>query len=342
MRHLSALLLASVALAGAAEVQAQPRDGFRLVNWPAKRDAAAAQAAAQPLVMGVPRENRYSPRRSAPTSTRSVATVVSAPVYVQVPAPAPVKTASLPTRLPRTVYEAPAPVAARPVYEAPAPVQSAAPPRLTGPVYDPNAFSAARQPARPAYAEPAPVQAAARVKPEAPKATAATVVDPSWKVREELMKLPPVPAKAQAKAEPVLKAQPKAEPVVKAEAKPAPAPKAETKVAAAAPITAPPVQAPAAKAAAAPVQAAATAPKEPWRTRTAEDGPRFYSLHRQFGITPDQAKAAALKGAAADPLPSAFFLAAAPAEDDHAEEDTQREQPSKKDDKKKKKSARRK
>ena len=318
MRQLSALALATAALAGAAEAQAQTRDGWRLVNWPAKRDAAAASAAAQPLVMGVPRESRYSPRRSAPTSTRAAsAAVIRTPAYEP-----PVAVAARPTT--RSAPTLPA-ASASTRFEA-------APQRLPRPVYAAPAPALARQ--TPRQPEPAPVQAQAsvRAKPEAPLATAAApVVDPAWTVREELMsRIPPAPVKAQASA-PVATA--------KAEAKAAPKAEPQTKTAAAA-MTAPSAAAPA-QTPTAEVKTAATAkpaaPLEPWRTRGAENGPRFYSVHRQFGFTPDQTRASAPKGAAADPLPSAFFLAAAPDErEDDTAEHARRDNTSKKDEKKKK------
>ena len=301
MQRLSAIALATAALAGAA-----PEAYAQVLNWPAKRDeAAAANPNAQPLIMGVPRESRYSPRRSAPVSTRSMpATVVRAPV--QQPTGSVVAETR---RTTRSVPVLPAPaVTARAETPAPQPLARA---------YTPPVQAAAEPVRRIERAQPAPAQTFASLTKPLP--AAAAPVD--WTVREELMKqVPPTPAKAQAPAKAKAEA---AAPVAtaKTEAKSAPA-KAETKVAAvpAAPAkatakaTAPAEAPPAAK-------TAAAAPLEPWRTRTGQDGPRLYSLHRQFGMTPDQARAAQLKGAAADPLPNAFFLSAAEevVEEDEAE-----------------------
>jgi hypothetical protein len=47
------------------------------------------------------------------------------------------------------------------------------------------------------------------------------------------------------------------------------------------------------------------------------NGPRFYSVHREFGAVPDRAPHPAVaRGATADPLPSAFFNSNAAPEDD--------------------------
>ena len=304
MHRLSALALATATLAGAPQAQAQ------VLTWPAKRDeAAATRPNAQPLMMGVPRESRYSPRRAAPTMT----TRAASSVIVQAPAatvaevrrttraapvlPAPAATARV---------EAPVQRAVRPAYEAPAPVVAAEKPRRS------------TRPQR----DPAQAFASLPTKPVVPPPAAAPAqVDPEWTVREEMMsRVPPAPAKTEAPAEreaaapvPVKAAAEKAEvkPSKKAKSKAAPAEATAQ------------AQAPATKTAVATAAAVKpAAPKEPWRNRSAEDGPRFYSLHRQFGFTPDQARAAAPNGAAAEPLPSAFFLSAAPeeaAEEDEAE-----------------------
>jgi hypothetical protein len=56
--------------------------------------------------------------------------------------------------------------------------------------------------------------------------------------------------------------------------------------------------------------------------RTADNGPRFYSLHRQFGYAPDptRSSSAPKDARSADPLPSGFFAAAGPAAEDAADE----------------------
>jgi len=86
---------------------------------------------------------------------------------------------------------------------------------------------------------------------------------------------------------------------------------------AAAPAAVTAVVAPAPAAPTPPVQAAAARP----------DGPRFYSVHREFGETPDRAPHPAVAaGAAADPLPMGFFSSGSsmPAQQD---DDTVEERP---------------
>jgi hypothetical protein len=75
----------------------------------------------------------------------------------------------------------------------------------------------------------------------------------------------------------------------------------------------------------------AAAPREPWRTRASNDGPRFYSVHRQFGVAPDPTRvsAAPTAGAATDKLPNDFFIGAGPnpdeAEAENVPEQTQQQ-----------------
>lgn len=71
----------------------------------------------------------------------------------------------------------------------------------------------------------------------------------------------------------------------------------------------------------APPMAPSSAPATPARAAS-PNGPRFYSVHREFGAVPDRAPhPAVMQGATADPLPTGFFNAnAAPEDDDTVEE----------------------
>jgi ribonuclease E len=337
--------------------------GPRLLSWPSKRAAAAAEAErnrqeALTVVDGRRASNRYSARSAAPGSTRTASTViVRTPEHAYTPpATAELRTTASARPLPPPPVQA----QAAPAWEPPA--------RLPRSSHDAPAPKLARPTPHPVQPQPAPVQAqtaaAPRVQIMPPVAVIPTPVsDPEWAVREELMRRPPAPpaeakrtpppSAAKAEPKPVAKTEPKpvavaepklapkAEPKAVVAAAPKPAPEAEPKAVAkvepakpatvAAPKTAK-ASANAAKATletkaaavpAVPVVAgtatANAAPREPWRTRGAEGAPRVYSLHRQFGLTPDQAKAAAPSGPATETLPSGFFMAAAPNEADEDE-----------------------
>jgi hypothetical protein len=105
--------------------------------------------------------------------------------------------------------------------------------------------------------------------------------------------------------------------VVAAPTRPAP-----SRVAKAAPTRAPipqPATAEAAPVVPAPVQVAAPAADRPFVRPASPNGPRFYSVHREFGGQPDATLRSKPTGAATERLPSGFFGSGEAAAEDEAE-----------------------